>query len=61
MGNNSYSIVRDMKLLIETMKKYPNTISYEKMFKDEMNLDILPPIIGRFYIGRLVVMFTSCD
>jgi hypothetical protein len=47
--------------MIEMMKKYPNTFSYEKMFKDEMNVEILPPIIGRFYIGRLVVMFTSCE
>jgi len=61
MGDNSYSLLRDIKLLIQNINKYPTSLSYEKMIKEEMKVDTLPPIVGRIFMGRVYLMFTSVE
>lgn len=61
MGQNSYSLFRDIKLMMSVMKKYPTSFSYERMFKEEMAVETLPPIVGRIFMGRLYLMFTSVE
>lgn len=61
MGNNSYSLTRDVKLTLDIMKKYPTTLSYARMMKEELNTDVLPPIVGRIFMGQVYLMFTSVE
>lgn len=61
MGNNSYSLIRDVKLTLNIMKKYPTTLSYERMMKEEFKTDVLPPIVGRIFMGHVYLMFTSVE
>ena len=61
MGNNSYSLLRDVKLMIGIMKKYPTSFSYELMMKEEMKVETLPPLVGRIFMGKVYLMFTSME
>lgn len=60
-GNNSYSVLRDVKLTLNIMKKYPTTLSYLRLFKEELKTDVLPPIIGRVFMGNVYLLFTSVE
>lgn len=61
MGNNSYSLLRDIKLMLKISTKYPTSFSYYRMFKEEMAVSSLPPICGRIFMGRVYLMFTSVE
>lgn len=51
MGNNTYSLVRDIKLMLKNINAFPTTFSYEKIYKNEMSTQKLPEVCGRFFMG----------
>jgi len=61
MGNNTYSPYRDIKLILDIMNKYPSTISFYRMIKEDLKTDKLPPIVGRIQMGHVYLMFTSVE
>jgi hypothetical protein len=61
MGNNTYSLTRDTLATKAIIEKYPTSFSYYRLMKEEMGLETLPPIVGRIFLGRLYLVFTSVD
>lgn len=61
MGNNTYSLVRDMKLLKLNFDAYPNAISYDTMFRNEMGTEKLPEVCGRLFMGQVFLNFTNAE
>ena len=61
MGNNTYSLIRDMILLKKTLKESPSCISFKKMFQDEMKVEQLPKITAKIFMGQIELSFNSAD
>ena len=61
MGNNTYSLIRDMILLKKTLKECPSCISFKKMFQDEMKVEQLPKITAKIFMGQIELSFNSAD
>lgn len=41
------------------MKKWPYSISIDKMFKQNLGVEKLPPIIGLIVFGEIMTVFTD--
>lgn len=61
MGNDSYGLLHDILMFKNVMEKYPTTISFERMFKEEMGVETLPPVTGRCMLGRIELFFNNVD
>ena len=61
MGKNTYSLTRDTLAMKSIIEKYPTSLSIFRLIKEEMGVDKLPPIVGRIFLGRLYLVFTSVD
>jgi hypothetical protein len=60
--NNSFNPIGDMKLMLTCLEKYPTSVSFAKQMREELgNCEILPPVVGRVYLGKINLMFTNVD
>jgi hypothetical protein len=61
MGNNTYSIIRDLKLTKKTFEKYPTCVSFYKMLREDMKTEQLPQICARIFMGEVILLFNSVE
>jgi hypothetical protein len=61
LGDGSYSLFRDYALYNNIMKKYPSTISSEKLMKESLKTEQLPPVVGFIFFGAIILFINSPD
>jgi hypothetical protein len=61
LGDGSYSLFRDYALYDNIMKKYPSAISSEKLIKESLKTEKLPPVVGMIFFGTIILFLNSPD
>lgn len=59
LGDGSFSLLRDLKIMKDGMKKWPNSISIDKMMKENLGVEKLPSIVGLIVFGEIMTVFTD--
>ena len=61
LGDGSFSLIRDIKLMREIMREYPSALHFDKMIKKSLGVTKLPPLVGLILGSNIMLMVTSAD